>query len=384
MKKKIAIVFNRMIVGGAEKALVNFLQGFDTERYDVTLFTLNDQSMYLEQLPKNVDIQFTEYKGSLKDDLKHFALGRIINGICCRLMVRLSHDQFRKFSYTVRTYPELPGQYDCAVSYKLNYEDPATVIWRIKARKKCAWMHSSLETGCEGKDSYISDLLPCLDKVFCVSKNCKAQLDGMWPQYSGKTEVLHNLFPVKQIESLAEEKMEETLCATALVTVGRLSPEKGQQLIPSALRLLLDAGYDLYWYLVGNGPLREEIERESERYGVRDRVILLGTKQNPYPYIKNCDIYVQPSFSEGYCTTTMEAKILHKPIVTTDAPGMREQFVSGENGLIVDAMTPEALAKGIKTLLDNPALMEKFRSALKLESHDHTKELQKLYDFIES
>ena len=110
----------------------------------------------------------------------------------------------------------------------------------------------------------------------------------------------------------------------------------------------------------------------------------MGTKENPYPYIKNCDIYVQPSFTEGYCTTTMEAKILCKPIVTTDAPGMREQFVSGENGLIVNAMTPEALAQGIKTLLDHPEIMEKFRNALKKESYDTTKELQKLYDLIES
>lgn len=130
--------------------------------------------------------------------------------------------------------------------------------------------------------------------------------------------------------------------------------------------------------------MRSEVEAEIERYDVADRVILLGTKINPYPYIKNCDIYVQPSFTEGYCTTTVEAKVLCKPIVTTDAPGMREQFVSGENGLIVDAMTPEALAEGIRQLLDHPEMCEKFTNALKNESFDNAKEMQKLYDFIES
>lgn len=169
-----------------------------------------------------------------------------------------------------------------------------------------------------------------------------------------------------------------------IVTVGRLSPEKGQQMIPKSTRILLDQGYEIYWYLVGDGPLRAEVEQEIKKYDVQDHVILLGTKMNPYPYIKNCDIYVQPSFTEGYCTTTMEAKILHKPIITTDAPGMREQFVSGENGLIVEAMTPEAIADGVRQLLDHPELMEKFTNALKNETFDNSAELQKLYDLIES
>lgn len=106
----------------------------------------------------------------------------------------------------------------------------------------------------------------------------------------------------------------------SIMTVGRLVSVKGQQMIPYTVRLLLNAGHDIHWYLVGDGLLRETVEEEIKKHDVADRVHLLGTQMNPYPYIKNCDIYVQPSFSEGYCTTTMEAKILHKPIVTTDAP----------------------------------------------------------------
>ena len=153
-------------------------------------------------------------------------------------------------------------------------------------------------------------------------------------------------------------------------------------MIPKTCRILLDMGHEFYWYLVGDGPLRTKIEQEICKYRVSDRVFLLGTKENPYPYIKNCDIYVQTSFSEGYCTTTMEAKILHKPVVTTNAPGMREQFVSGENGLIVDAMTPEALANGIASLLDHPALCEKIIKNLKQNPFDNLSERKKIYDLI--
>ena len=196
--------------------------------------------------------------------------------------------------------------------------------------------------------------------------------------------MLYNLLSTKEITLQSEDHVNWIPQNTAILTVGRLVSIKGQAMIPRTTRLLLDAGYEVYWYLVGDGPLRETVEAEIQKYDVAEHVILLGTQTNPYPYIKNCDIYVQPSFSEGYCTTTMEAKILHKPIVTTDAPGMREQFVSGVNGLIVDAMTPEALSGGIRTLLDHPELREKFVENLSHEVCDNSGELQKLYDFIES
>ena len=155
-------------------------------------------------------------------------------------------------------------------------------------------------------------------------------------------------------------------------------------MIPKTTRLLLDAGYDVFWYLVGEGGLRENIEAEIQKYDVAGHVILLGTQMNPYPYIKNCDIYVQTSFSEGWCLTVQEARILQKPIVSTPLPVMHEQIMSGENGLIAKDSTPEALAESIKLLLDNPELQEKFIEALRHEACDNTGELQKLYDFIES
>lgn len=386
-KKKIAVVFNRMIVGGAEKALLNFLRALDTNRYDVTLFTLNDKGAYFDEIPKDVEIRFTQCPDSrllLSDDLKHFRIGRIINGLWCRIMIRICRDEYKKFSYTLRTYPKLEGHFDCAISYKMNFEDTATVIWRINATRKCAIMHSSIESVKKQTDCFILSLLVLLHRIFCVSESCKNQLNYAYPTYNHKTSVLYNVLDANSIFSASIETTRQALTSEALLTVGRLSPEKGQQMIPHTARLLLNAGYDIHWYLVGDGPLRETVEAEIQKYSVADHVHLLGTQMNPYPYIKNCDIYVQPSFSEGYCTTTMEAKILGKPIVTTDAPGMREQFVSGENGLIVDAMTPEALFEGIRTLLDHPELREKFVENLSHEVCDNSGELQKLYDFIES
>ena len=116
MKKKIAIVFNRMIVGGAEKALLNFIRALDTERFDITLFTLNNTGAYFDELPKDITIRFTACDNTQEqfwDDVRHIRIAKVVNGIYCRIMIRLCRDEYKKFSYTLRSYPKLEGYFDC-------------------------------------------------------------------------------------------------------------------------------------------------------------------------------------------------------------------------------------------------------------------------------
>lgn len=376
-----------MIVGGAEKSLINFLRAIDSEKYDVTLFTLNDKGAYFDEIPDNIHIQFTACANTgdiFRDDLRHLRILQLAKGIYYRIMVRASRDEYKKFFYSVCTYPKMEGHFDCAISYKLAWADMATTVRRINADKKCGWMHSNVDEEKKRADKFMPWMLSAVQKVFCVSENCREQLRMHYPDHSQKFEVIHNLVDIAQIREKAEENRAIKLKSISLVTVGRLSSEKGQQMVPETVRILLDAGYDIHWYLVGDGSLRGEIEERCRQLGVEERVSLLGTQVNPYPYMKECDIYVQTSFSEGWCLTVQEARILHKPIVTTNFPVMREQIVSGENGLIVDDMTPQALADGIKTLIDHPQLREKFVKNLEKENFSNEAELQKLYDFIEN
>lgn len=385
MKKKIAIVFYIMAVGGAEKALIEFLRRFDTERYDVTLFTLNENGEYLNEISKDIRIEYiecTDTKSILLEDIKHLRIRRVIKGIALRILIRLCRSDYEKFAFPMMTMPKLPGEYDCVIAYKHNCEDTATMLTRISAKKRCSWVHNA-----PVKNKNIKSLYRHLNNVsllFCVSKEVKKEIDNLYPYLADKTIVFYNQIDSQAIINKAQETLPIVFRDVSIMTVGRLHELKGQQMIPATARMLVDAGYDIHWYLVGDGPLREEVEREIEKYGVSDRVILLGTQTNPYPYIKNCDIYVQPSFSEGWGLTVQEARILHKPIVTTPVPVFSEQIVSGENGLIVDEMTPKALFDGIKTLIDHTEMREKFVENLEKEDHDNSKEMQKLYDFIES
>lgn len=388
-KKEIAVVLDTMAVGGVEKALIEMLKDFDYDKYSLTLFLKDGNGPFQNLIPNKVNISYYGITSSaeiLKESIRKLRFAETVNGIINRILARIHFDQYDLNAYySARSLPCCSKKaFDCVIAYQvLSPLVVATALHRIHGKKKVLFVH--------GRNVRSAEVIPFFDriynrfdKVFCVSESTRADFSRDFPITSLKTAVMYNLLDSDLIWQQAREHCEIHDERISLVTVGRLVSVKGQQMVPATTRMLLDAGYDIHWYLVGDGPLREEIEQEIQKYDVSDHVILLGTKTNPYPYIKNCAIYVQPSFSEGYCTTTMEAKVLGKPVVTTDAPGMREQFVSGENGLIVDAMTPEALFEGIRTLLDHPEMMEKFQNALKLETYDNAAQLQKLYDFIES
>lgn len=389
MKKRIAFVTDSMTVGGVEKALIEFLNYIDYDSYEVVLWVRQLGKAFDGLVNANVQIACWG-NGNSKEELifliRRGKLFSFIQGLWFRLMLRVcAKDWVTNEIITTKARAGLDdNEYDCVIAFQgLQPSVMGTALYRLNSPRKIAWIH--------GSDAYeevqikkaTKEYLK-FDHIFCVSNSTKDAFCNKFAGTNKKTSVFYNLLNEPDIKSQSEQFTEHRVTHPAFVTVGRLHELKGQQMVPRTTRLLLNAGYDIHWYLVGDGPLRETVEAEIQKYDVADHVILLGTQMNPYPYIKNCDIYVQPSFSEGYCTTTMEAKILRKPIVTTDAPGMREQFISGENGLIVDAMTPEALFDGIKTLLDHPELREKFVENLSHETCNNSGELQKLYDFIES
>ena len=387
-KRKIAFIANTMCVGGVERALLELLKNLDYDRFDVTLYLRNPDGELFSEIDKRVDVKYwgtVTHEDRLVCLMKKFRLISVMKGIWYRFLARLhSNDWALNELFAVQSIPrDAHENYDCIIAYHgATVGVLAVALYRLKGTKRIAWIHGR-DPFPEADSHIFEKQYQKFDCIFCVSQSIKQIFADRYPSASDKSNVNYNLIDKERIAELSAFE-HSPFKSTALLTVGRLASVKGQQMIPETARMLVDAGYDIHWYLVGDGPLRKEVEREIEKHGVSDRVILLGTQSNPYPYIKNCDIYVQPSFSEGYCTTTMEAKILQKPIVTTDAPGMREQFVSGENGLIVDAMTPEALFDGIKTLIDHPEMREKFVENLKNEGYDNSKELQKLYDFIES
>ncbi|MFC4620015.1 glycosyltransferase [Camelliibacillus cellulosilyticus] len=144
-----------------------------------------------------------------------------------------------------------------------------------------------------------------------------------------------------------------------ILTIGRLSHEKGQDLAITVCKRLVNDGYDIRWYCVGEGPSRNVYERLIEENHIQDHFVLLGSDPNPYAYLRQCDIYVQPSRYEGFCLTLAEALCLNKPIVTTNFTGAAEQVRHGVTGLIVNIDIHD-IYNAIVTLIENRDVRETF------------------------
>lgn len=390
--KRILICCNRTLgIGGIEKALTTFIKNFDTENNEVTLVLSNSFGALFPQLPtKNISIFFTEQINSLemaKDDLRHFRFCEIIKGVYNRVMLRLNKNWYAKIMYTYRIIRRkliFPNHFDCAISFTTDYSDLSMVL-DADTNKRIAFVHADAS-----RNPYIAKLndtlLQQMDKIYCVSESSKELFLKVHPTCKNAMDIFRNIMDVEEILHLGEEPVHDMVLdgTPTICTVGRLSPEKGQLMIPEISNLLRQKGYVFRWYLVGDGSLRDKLEKQIIEQNLQSHVILLGAKINPYPYIKSCDVYVQTSYSEAYCITIAESRILQKPIVATDAPGVREQIEDGRTGLITHEMTPEALSSCIEKLLISSNLRKQFSGNLSQESDAHLTDLEKLYSFIDS
>ena len=371
-KLRIAVVIDSYARGGVAMAAQVFLQFLVQEHYEITLFVRNYEPDNMLPVPDGVICLPWESK-------KKFSP---VN----QLHILLNWRNFgKKAIYQARCRKDFPGEYDCAIAYQMVANDVTVVtLEKIRAKRKVLWLHG--QKNFREKDlPFYDNLYAKADQIVCVSLDTEHRFRGLMPKCADKLVTIHNLYDIPSIRARATapaEGMDADSPAVKIVSVGRISKEKGFDRVPPVALALRDAGYDFHWYIVGDGNTRASVEADICAKSLQDCVHLLGHRSNPFPYVQQCNIYVQPSYTEGFCTSTMEAKILCKPVVATDVPGMREQFLDGENGLIVES-SAEGIYEGIRQLLDNPALMQKIENNLRSNPVTNADALRQTMEVIE-
>ncbi len=387
MKKKILFVMSQFNMGGIEKELLCLLRSINRSQYSPELLLTGGGGQMEPELKGLVPVHYlSQYTvGDLRQLIKHCGILDMVKRSYYYLRMKLAKN-CEKDHWAVKIKTVIPGRYDCVVAYDGLDMAVISTAEQVDAKVKVVWEHGPLV---RVEDVFVKRSKKAarnFDKIVCVSQALKKEFSESYELPEDRFCVLYNLIDVEELLERAKEPISDMPRGkgTNIVTVGRLHPQKGSEKIPVIARMLLDAGYDIHWYLVGDGELRQQIEDLCARYNVSDRVILLGTKNNPFPYIKNCDIYVQTSSWEGWCLTVQEARILCKPMVVTPLAVLREQIVNGKNGLIADDMTPEAIFNSIRSLLDHPQKQERFILELEKEDRNGLEEIKKLYDIVES
>jgi len=390
MKKKIAIIHDKLNLGGTEKALVTMLKFLDYQKLDVTLWLMDGTGLLQSQIDPHVKVNYfsnSEYdgKGLLKYYIQHFQIARLIRSLQYRKQSRESMDSFEdNLKYHIYSLPLLTEEeYDCVIVYQgLYMQLLAAALGRIRAKKKAAWIHMRFHHT-EKQAASFREEYKVFDRIFCVSKDLQKHFVNHYGMRE-KTITLYNLFDQDEIRKQSEESI-DGYCGNDIIlcTVGRIAPEKGQMMIPDIVRNLRNSGFDFTWLVLGDGQQKEDLQNKINEYELGNIAILLGNVANPYPYIKNCDVYVQPSLSEGFCTSTMEAKILGKPIVTTNVADINEQFINGFDALIVNSFDPDAIAEEIKKLMCSYELRQQLsRNTLQHMEVMGADSLNVLYEYL--
>ncbi len=384
-KKKIAFVANCCIVGGVETALINLLNVFDTDRYDVTLYTNFAGNPVVHSIPSNIrciDIDKynirTCFHSAIKGH-KYLDAARIAKNY---IMFKFFRNAYQKSTLLYDHVNVSIEKYDCVICFKQGILTLCIAEKLVDSNKKVLWIHGEMPC----IDEKYLRMLSSYDKYICVSRFVRTHFVDHCKNAGYKAIMMHNIVNSRSIYEKSNDSITKEIQEKKYIfaTVGRLGNGKGQDIIPDIAKLLSEKGIEFIWYIIGDGIERQNIEREIKRTGTEENVILLGEKSNPYPYMKKCSIYVQTSLTEGWCLTTQEARILHKPCVVTDIPVMHEQFTDGVNGIIANGTDANALFEGIMRLICSPELTKQIVANLKAVPQDGVNEIQKLYDYIES
>lgn len=386
-KKKIAILLPWLKMGGTNKVALRFIRQL-LEFCDVTLVLSHDTGELMDEVPPDVHIvidEMRDFKDILKEDILKFRIAYVIKDLAYYAKIKLKKDSIDNYKYLVKRHSSISDElFECAISYHgQSPERLLNLIYRINAEKKVAWIHGEMSFSsedCQKMENYYSKL----DHFFFVSRPTMESFQQRIHIETAKCTVYYNPLDKAEIQQLADIPMHTSFDKEWInvLTVGRISSEKGQDMIPDITRKLLDMGYKVRWYVIGDGDMRSKLEMLIQKNRVEDHVILLGVQTNPYCYMKSCDIYVQPSYTEGYSTTICEAGVLGKGIVgTRPSGGIRDQITDGKDGLIVDA-TVEGLTKGILEMIKNEDLRHSFEQMIQKKDFTGEGEINKFLSYL--
>lgn len=395
--KKVLFMCINMNIGGTEKALLTMLNEMDSSKYDITLLMLEEFGGFLNEIPSYVKVKyvdgFKETKPFTKEPpqllakelIKSKKYFKCINTLLAYGISKITNNISYYYKYVLRNIKKLDEEYDLAVAYA-GPMDLITyfVLNKIKAKKKAQWIHFDI-TKIGFNKNFAEKNYKRFDKVFVVSEEGKNKLINLIPSLKDKAEVFFNVISCKLIEDMSkkEKSFDDDFDGKRILTVGRLSNEKGQDLTIPVLARLKDEGYKVKWYCIGDGPEKSNYIKNIKDLNIINEYILLGSKLNPYTFMKDCDLYMQPSKHEGYCITLGEARCFDNPIVTTNFTGANEQINNETTGLVCD-ISEDGIYNSIKRLLDDEELYITIKNNLSNEVVDSTGEIAKLDKLIYS
>lgn len=381
--KNIAFVMNNMTSGGVQVSIINLLRCLKQYDVNITLFITSNSGVYTDDIPENVKViqifnddiiqndNVLFYNPIYKDDSISLKIKKVFH----KLINKIDKQHINK--YLLKKSIRSDNKFDYVIDY-LGYGSFCSyyTLFGINSYCKITFIHDEkVEWINNLKDMYL-----LFDKIFCVSNSCKKIIDNIFPEMKKHTKVCRNVIDKDKIINMSSEKCELfSANSTKILTIGRLEYQKGYDMLVKVAKLLKDNQIDYKWYIIGSGSLENEIKNKISKNNLESNIILLGTKKNPYKYLKNADIYVQTSRHEGYGIAIAEARVLNKPIVSTNLNCVTEQITNNSNGILC-SFDENEFCNAILNLINDKKFYNSIVTQLKKENINDTVDIVDLLE----
>lgn len=364
--KKLLFLIHTLGGGGAERVLVNLVNNMDPAQFDVTVMTVVDTGIYKQELAP-----FIHYCSIIPLPLKSTA-NKNDSGSLLGHTTKIKTLGVKMYTFFWRHAPLklihkvfIGDKYDIEVAFLEGICAKIIANSCNRNSRKFAWIHVDMINQHKSQNVFTSEQQERMtynkfDKIVCVSNYVKEQFFKLFNIDEKKVTVKYNAIDANEVMSLALKKTiaynKFTICS-----VGRLNKQKNYMRLAQSVYKLHTDGYDFDTIVIGEGTSREELNAYITEHNMSSYFKLIGFHRNPYPYVKNADLFVCSSDAEGYSTSVVEALILGIPVVTTDCAGMSEIIGDSESGIITEKSVA-SLCNGIALLLNDKELYERAKT----------------------
>lgn len=388
-KQKVIIVCNNLATGGIQKALINLLNEINNQ-YDITLFLFSDCGDYRDKIPNTLKViranSYLKLLGISQRESKKVGMFHYILRAILVVWTRIFNNSL-PIRFLLLTEAKLKD-YDIAISYVHSSPDKVFyggcnefVLTKIDASKKCAFIHSDFLNfgGNTEKNKKIYKEFNC---VATVSEGCKSQFIKAIPELINKTYTVRNCHDyIDIIREAYNTPIEYDSEIFNIVTVARLSEEKGIIRTIDIINQLVKSGYKVCWHLIGDGSQRNKIENIITDYGLEGKIVLYGNQKNPYKYMLNADLFLLPSYHEAAPMVFDEAMCIGLPILTTRTISAIEMIEKQNAGWVCENSL-EGIKEKICYIIDNRKELCRIKNNLKRQNFNNEKAIEQLNNVL--
>ena len=352
--KKVLLFVDNLDEGGVSKVLFDLLENINREKYDITIMALYNNGMYKDKIKEYGKFKYCFDIPEPNDNSLKANLYRKYWGGMLRLPEKFMYKWFIK------------EKYDIEIAFIHGWSTKFISGSNNKKSKKIAWVHADLVTW-DKVDGVFKNLehhkkaYSKFDEVICVSQIVK---EGIEKKYNVKNaKVLYNPINREKILKLSNEKIDDINHSNKfkLISVGRLSKEKGYDRLLRVVKKLVNEQIGCELLIIGSGKEYDKLNSYIKNNNLEYNIKIVGYKENPYKYVKSSDLFVCSSLSEGYSLVIAESLVLGIPVVSTKCSGPIEILRNGENGLLVEN-SEEGLYKGLKEIINSDELYMNYKN----------------------